>query len=163
MSLSTRARVLLLAGSCLGAASIGGLIWHSVTVVQTYTVGADHGAVITERGLSQLFAMDVWYVFTGLIVGILLGSLTWTLFHQIGWWVAPLAALVGLIAAVICWQLGEALGPSDFAARVAAALPGDKVPVDFTLHTLTALLTWPFGALIPVILYAAFERNPVES
>jgi hypothetical protein len=131
-------------------------------VVQEYTIGADGGAVITERGLSQLFAIDVWYVFTGLILGILLGSLTWALFRRIGWWVALLAAAVGLVAAVVCWQVGVLLGPSGFAARMAAAQPGDKVPVDFTLHTMAALLPWPFGALVPVALYATFERGDTD-
>ncbi|MDR0435840.1 MAG: hypothetical protein LBH11_03620 [Propionibacteriaceae bacterium] len=163
MRLEVRTRVLLLSGVCLASAALGGLVWHSATVVQAYTIGADGGAVITERGLSQLFAIDVWYAFTGLIIGILLGALTWALFHEIGWWVAPLAAVVGLVAAVVCWRVGVAFGPSDFATRVVAAQPGDKVPVDFKLHTLVALLTWPFGALVPVALYAAFERGPVES
>ena len=65
-------------------------------------------------------------------------------------------------AALVCWLVGYRLGPGDFTARLAAAKPGDIVPIELTLRARAALLTWPFFAMIPVLLGSSLGRDDEE-
>ena len=108
-------------------------------------------------------ATDAVFVFIGLIVGVALGIAAWHYFHRLGWPVALLAVAGGLLAGVTCWLVGVAQGPNNFAERVATAVPGEMVPIDFELHTTSALLVWALGAIIPVMLYANLSREETGS
>jgi hypothetical protein len=152
-------RWLLYVGAVAGTSLIAALAWWAAVTPPEYDIGADGAAWISEKSLSQLFAMDVWFTFSGLIVGILLGSLAWVLFRQYGWPVVAIAAIGGIVAALLCWQLGTLMGGYNFDARVVSAQPGDKVPVDFTLHARSALLVWPAASLLPIVLYSFFDRS----
>jgi len=138
----------------IGAASGG--VWHLAAKPEVYTVGADGGAQISEWALSRVFAMDAWFIVIALLGGMGLGTLVWKLVGSLGWPAAVVALLGGLAAGIVCWQVGEAFGPHDFATRLAQAVAGERVPMDFALRAKSALLMWPVGALLPVLVYAVF-------
>ena len=69
---------------------------------------------------------------------------------------------VPFVAGVTCWLVGYRLSPGDFAARLAAAQPGDLVPIDLTLRARASLLVWPFCAVIPVLLGSSLGRDDEE-
>ena len=135
-----------------------GLLWHLLSTPPSYVIGDDHGAIITEQGLSQAFAMDIWYLFIGMAVGLLLGAAGWGLFYKIGWPVVIGVIIGALIAAVVAWQVGCLIGPNDFADRVVAAVPGDRVPMDLQLHSLGLMLIWPLAASVPVLGLALWNQ-----
>jgi hypothetical protein len=54
------------------------------------------------------------------------------------------------------------LGPEDFVGRLAAAQPGDLVPIELTLRAGASLLTWPFFAIIPVLLGSSLGSDKEE-
>lgn len=147
-------RILIYLIATLLVGLLAGLLWHGVISLPSYTATEDGSVVMTERAQSQYFVTDAVFSLIGLLAGLAVGFGAWMLFNRIGWPVSFVAVAGGAGSGWLCWLVGEALGPSDFASRVAAAQPGDHIPIDFALHAPAALLLWCLGAIIPVMLYA---------
>ncbi len=144
----------------LGAGA--GVVWWRVVDLPSYSVGSNGGASTSERGLTEFFAGDAWFCVIGLVVGLVIGILGWRLFAAVGWPVAVGMVILGLLAALICWAVGYALGPGPFAPRLAAAQPGDLIPIELTVRATAALVVWPFAAIVPVLLGASLGRDDEE-
>ncbi|OYX13103.1 MAG: hypothetical protein B7Z15_08385, partial [Rhizobiales bacterium 32-66-8] len=127
------------AAMVLGSGVLGGLVWRSLVTLPAYSVGDSGAAQITEQALGQVFASDGVYVVIGMLVGLLVGVMAWRLFHRLGWPVAVIAVFGGLAAAGVCWLVGILQGPQNFADRISAAQPGELVPIDFELRTVSAV------------------------
>jgi len=163
---SRRAGVLLalLRISCLlalglGAGAAAGVGWWAVVDLPTYRVNSDGGASTSERGLTEFIGGDAWFVIIGLFVGVGLGVVGWRFLRQLGWPVVLVVGCGALAAELICWFVGYRLGPGDFTARLAAARPGDLVPIELTLRARASLLTWPFFAAVPILLGSSLGRD----
>lgn len=147
------------------ASVVGGLsavFWVNVVDLPTYRILADGSATVSERALTQFVATDAWFVICGAMVGLGLGIVTWRWFKPMGWPTALLAAGAGLLAAVVCWLLGQLLGPGSFEDRLATAAPDDLVPISLQLRSLSALAVWPFAAVAPVLLASALGPEEVQ-
>ena len=149
----------LLLGLAVVVGALAGVFWSGVVDLPSYSIQNDGHAVISESELTQIVAADVWYAITGVLVGAGLGLVAWRWFKSLGWPVALIAILASLVAGVACWQLGELIGPRDFAARLAAAQPGDLVPMSLQLHSISALAIWAFAAVTPVLLISSLGRD----
>ena len=66
-----------------------------------------------------------------------------------------LASLAGLL----CWVVGYQLGPGPFVPRLAAAEPGDLVPIELTIRAQASLLVWPFARSSRVLLGSSLGRD----
>lgn len=130
------------------------LVWFNMVHLPAYEVRADGRAVITEQGLANLIAGDAAFVVLGLVGGAVLGGLSWYWFRDLGWPVALLAAGGSLLAGLTCWWVGTLVGPGPFDERLAAAQPGDVVPVALGIRSISPLAVWPFAA-VAVPLFAA--------
>jgi hypothetical protein len=119
-------------------------------------------ATTSERGLSQFIAGDAWFCAIGLVAGLLIGIAAWRLLGDLGWTVVLVVLVCATAAALTCWLVGYRLGPGDFSVRLAAAQPGDLVPIPLTLRAYASLLTWPFFAVIPVLLGSSLGRDEEE-
>lgn len=146
----------------LGLGAVAGVGWWAVVKLPVYTVQADGGAGIDERGLAEFAAGDAWFCAIGLVVGLGLGVVAWRLLKDLGWPLVLLVGVVALVAALVCWFVGHRLGPDDFVLRLAAAKPGDAVPIELTLRARASLLTWPFLAVVPVLLGSSLGRDDEE-
>ena len=155
-------RVIAFVALGLGVGAVAGVAWWAVVDLPAYVVRPDGGAGITERGLSEFMAGDAWFCAIGLVAGIGLGLVGWRQFRDLGWPLVPLVAGVSLLAALVCWFVGHQLGPTDFVQRLAAARPGDTVPIELTLRARASLLTWPFLAIIPVLLGSSLGPDDEE-
>jgi hypothetical protein len=144
----------------LGLGALSGVVWWAVTDLPTFRVLPGGSAVTTERGLAGYVAADAWFVVCGAVVGLVVGILAWRWFGTVGWPVVVLAAVVGAAAGLLCWAVGYATGPGSFDTRLAAAHPGDVVPVELTVRAKVALLVWPLFAVIPVLLGSSLGRDP---
>lgn len=151
-SSSVVAWIALLLGLSLVVGGLAAVFWSGVVDLPAYTIQPDESAVIGERGLTQVVAADVWYVITGALVGAGLGIVTWKWFRPLGWPSALLAVGAGLVAGLVCWKLGEVMGPSPFAERLAKAGRGDTVSMSLELRAWSGLAIWGFAAVTPVLL-----------
>ena len=156
----TARRVGLFVALGLGLGALGGVAWWAVTDLPTFRVVTGGGAVTSERGLAGYVAADAWFVGCGAVVGVVVGVLAWRWFAALGWPVVVLAVLVGGAAGLLCWAVGYGLGPGAFETRLAAAHPGDQVPVALTVRARPALLVWPLFAVLPVLLGSSLGRDP---
>lgn len=144
---------------CLVIGACGGWLWNTVTRVPSFVTGEDGTLAMSERSSMQYFTIDAGFVLMGLILGIAIGVIAWYLLRRVGWPVAVLSAFGGLLAGGVCWLVGWAIGPRDFADRVAAAQPKDLVPIDFTLRSPVALLIWSIAAVLPIFLYSTLSGD----
>jgi len=158
LNLTIRRAAIVYVVGLIVAGLFAGALWHWLSTPPNYTIGDDQGAIITEQGLSQTFAMDIWYVFIGLAVALAVGAFTWGLFHRLGWPVVLIAIVGALLVSVLCWQFGHLLGPRGFVDRIAWAKPGDRVPMDLDLHSAALVLVWPLVANVPVLLLALWSQ-----
>lgn len=149
--------------ACLGMGAVAGVFWESVVVLPAYEVASDGGASTTERGLTEFFGGDAWFCVTGLVLFLALGSLAWLRFREVGWPLVLVMLVTALGAALICWAVGYQLGPGEFARRLAEAQPGAVVPIELTLRARASLLSWPFAAVIPLLLGSSLGRDDEES
>ena len=165
--------IALLAGLSVVIGGLSAVFWAMVVKLPSYRIQADGSAVITERGLTEIVASDVWFVITGALVGAGLGMVTWKWFRTLGWPSALLAVGAGLVAGIVCWQVGQLLGPGSFPERLTGARPGALVPIPLELRSFSALAVWAFGAVTPILLAASlgpddedhpmrWRRRPVE-
>lgn len=150
----------LLLSVVLGA--LGAVVWRLVVQLPAYTVQSDGKAVTTQAGITQVFQADAWFAGIGAVSGLLLGLLAWRWFRTLGWLVPVLAGLAALVSGVACWQLGMLLGPGPFDQRLAAANPGDLVPISLELHAPVALALWVMMAQLPVLIAASLLRDPED-
>jgi len=153
-------------GAGLGAAS--GVAWAALVDLPTYRVGSNGGATTSERGLAAFVGGDAWFCLIGAVVGLALGLLAWRRFRQLGWPVVPVGVLTATVGGLLCWLVGTRLGPGDLPTRLAAAQPGDLVPIALALRAKASLLVWPFLAVVPILLGSSLgadedEIRPVDS
>ena len=150
-----RTAAAIMAGIAVIGGIAGAVLWRLVVRLPAYVVQPDGSATVSERALTEFFAGDAWYTVIGVVVGAGLGIATWRRFKGIGWPCAFLAAGLGLLAGLVCWQLGEILGGVPFDERLAAAKPGDTVPIALALRSPSALAVWAFAAVTPILLGSA--------
>jgi len=98
--------IAILAGMSLVIGGLSAVFWATVVDLPTYRILPDGSATISERGITEIVASDVWFVITGALVGAGLGLVTWKWFRTLGWPTALLAAGSGLMAGIVCWQVG---------------------------------------------------------
>ena len=153
-------RVGLFAALALGLGALSGVVWWAVTDLPTFRVVTGGGAVTSERGLASYIGADAWFVVCGAVTGLVVGVLGWWWFSRVGWPVVVLLAVLGAGAGLLCWAVGYRIEPGSFEVRLAAAQPGDVVPVDLTVRARAALLVWPLFAVIPALLGSSLGRDP---
>ena len=158
----TAARVMAFAALGLGLGAVAGVAWWAVVDVPAYRVNPDGGASIGERGLAEFVAGDAWFCAIVLMVGVGLGLVAWRVLSDLGWPLVLLVGVVAVLSSLMCWYVGHRLGPGDFVGRLAAARPGDLVPIELTLRARASLLTWPFFAIMPVLLGSSLGRDEEE-
>ncbi|OYO24351.1 hypothetical protein CGZ93_04425 [Enemella dayhoffiae] len=144
----------------LGA--LAGVVWRYAVRLPTYQVNEDGSAATGERGLAEFIAADAWFVVLGVVCGLICGLLVWRWFAGLGWPMVALALGSSMVMALTCWQLGWLLGPGALEPRLAAAKPGDVLPIELTLRAQAALMMWPFAACLPIMLLSALSPDPEE-
>jgi hypothetical protein len=155
-------RLIGFAAASLGLGAVAGVVWWLIVKPPAYELSSGGSATTSERGLSQFIAGDAWFCAIGLVAGLLIGIAAWRWLGDLGWTVVLLVLVCATAAALTCWLVGYRLGPGDFSVRLAAAQPGDLVPIPLTLRAYASLLTWPFFAVIPVLLGSSLGRDEEE-
>ncbi len=129
----------------LGAGS--GALWAALAQPAEWEVRADGSVVLTQIASRDQFGVIVVFVLIGAAVALVWGFATTFLLKDLGWRLTPLVAVVTLLAAVIAWRVGVALGPVGPREAVDPAV-GDRLPSRLALDGLAPLMVWPtFGVL----------------
>ena len=149
-------RVLQFLGLLLGLGVLCALIWAWLARRPGYLVSQELGASLPERGLAEVFSTDALFALLAALSGIAIGLISWWWFRDRGWWVCVAAVGGALAVCLLTWLGGMWILPPTFDARLAAASAGDIIPIDLTLHSMSALLVGPFCAITPVMLLAVF-------
>ena len=155
-------RLVAFLGGSLALGATAGVVWWLVVKPPAYELNSNGGATTSERGLSEFIAGDAWFCAIGLVVGLLIGLAAWRWLRTVGWSVVLVVLVCAVASALTCWLVGYRLGPGDFSARLAAAQPGQLVSIPLTLRARASLLTWPFFAIIPVLLGSSLGRDEEE-
>jgi hypothetical protein len=150
------------AAASLGLGAVAGIVWWLAVNPPAYELNSGGGASTSERGLAEFIAGDAWFCAIGLVAGLLIGFAAWGWLRDLGWSLVLVVLVCATASALVCWLVGYRLGPGDFSIRLAAARPGDLVPVPLTLQARASLLTWPFFAIIPVLLGSSLGRDEEE-
>ena len=145
------------------AGVLAGIIWMAFSPRAAYHVDGSLRARLAERDHAEIVAGDASYTVVILFFGIAAGFLAWHWFQRRGWVVVPVVLIGSTFMGLVAWQMGEFLGGSGVMEGIATAAPGELVPLDLELRSLSALAAGPFGAITPVMLLAAFlpEREDV--
>jgi hypothetical protein len=154
--------ILAFVAGALGTGAVAGVLWWWAVDLPGYQVNREGVASTSERGLADFIAGDAWFTVLGAVAGLGLGWLAWTRLRHLGWSVVLVAAGSAVVAALVCWLVGHQLGPDDFTRRLAAARPGDVVPIQLTIRAKASLLVWPFAATVPVLLGSSLGRDDEE-
>jgi hypothetical protein len=156
------ARLGIFAAGSVALGATAGVLWWLLVKPPAYEVNSNGGATTSERGLTEFIAADAWFCAIGFVVGLLIGLAAWRWLRTLGWTIVLVVLLCATASALMCWLLGYRLGPGDFSARLAAAQPGDLVPLPLTLRARASLLVWPFCAIVPVLLGSSLGRDDEE-
>jgi hypothetical protein len=146
----------------LGLGAAAGVLWWLLVKPPAYQLNSGGAASTSERSLTHFIAGDAWFCAIGLVVGVLLGLAAWRWLRDLGWPLVLVVLVWATASALTCWLVGYLLGPGDFSARLAAAQPGDLVSIPLTLRARASLLTWPFFAIIPILLGSSLGRDEEE-
>ncbi len=156
-------RLLVVGLTAVVVGALAGWLWAVVTSLPGYTVQSDGGAATTERGLTEFIVADVVFAGIGLVVGAGLAIVAWLWYgRRLGAWTVPMTCAFVLVAALVCWQVGQLVGPHDFSDRLDGAALGQSVPIDLRLRAPSAFATWVLGACLTLMVITAVARDRDE-
>ncbi len=140
--------VLAVLGTFLLMGVACGVLWWLAVTPATFTAMPDGGGSMSEVQLGKRFDADGWYAVIGLVAGFLSGlGVTWWRsrdFRLTTFLLVPGSAL----AAAAMAMTGALLGPPDPHVALAAASPGQLVPVQLEVTGFAPYLVWPVAALL---------------
>lgn len=154
--------LLIMAALCMALVALAGAVWAAIVPLSAYQVRDDGRATTTERGLAGYIAGDAWFVLIGVVLGLVIGWWCWRWFGGLGWPAAVIAALASTGTGLMCWWVGWLTGPGPMEPRLALAGPGQQLPIELTVRGSTAVLAWPFAALLVLMLISAVSPDPEE-
>ncbi len=150
-------RVLPWSVAMLVLGAVGGLLWLWLAKPAEWEV-TSRGVILTEEAARGQFAVVVTFVSVGAVLSLIWGWAGGRSLRELGWVLVPVFAAVAGVAAVIAWQVGVALGPSDPRETVEPAL-GDRLPSPLEIDAVAPFLVWPMFALLGLLVSAWLDRS----
>ncbi|MUL40810.1 hypothetical protein FZ103_06375 [Streptomonospora sp. PA3] len=153
-------------GAVLGCtAALGvplGLLWWLLAPRPRVTVGRD-GGILPFPVSETNFAVDGYFTLIMMGAGLLCGYGVYLLQYRLAARDATdlrMACLLGMaagsaIGSLAAWQVGTLIDAGDFQRAVEAAEPGEVIRSGLRLHALSALVAWPFVAVLQYGLFDA--------
>lgn len=135
----------------------GGLLWLWLADPAEWEVTAQ-GIILTEDAARGQFAVVVTFVAVGAVLSLLWGWAAGRSLRELGWVLVPVFAAIASLAAVVAWQVGVRLGPSDPRDAVDPSI-GDRLPSPLDIDAVAPFLVWPLFALIGLLLSAWLDRS----
>ena len=141
----------------LAMGAVGGLLWLWLAEPAEWEVTTD-GVILTEEAARGQFAVVVTFVSVGAVLSFVWGWAAGRFLRELGWMLVPVFAAVAGAAALVAWQVGVALGPSDPRETVKPAL-GDRLPSPLEVDAVAPFLIWPMFALLGLLVATWLDRS----
>ncbi|GAA3727472.1 hypothetical protein HDA32_003689 [Spinactinospora alkalitolerans] len=159
-------RQLAMGGAALGAVTVLGvplgLLWWMIAPRAEVTATGS-GTTLPYPVSETLFAAEGYFAIMTLVAGLVCGYVGYVVQYRFAAWLRAdlrLATLLGLAvgavaASLIAWGIGVALDAGDYERALAAAERGDVISSGLQLRSHSALLLWPFVAVLQFGLFDA--------
>jgi DivIVA domain-containing protein len=150
----------LLGGLVAGA--VTGLAWKLVAPLPQFQV-VDGRALSSEFDVESAIAADGWFAICAAVAGIVSAVVVFAAVRA-----ARISALVGLtvgglLASVLAWRVGVAIGPDSVRAAAAGLKDGQTFSGPLELSALGVLFSWPLTAVIVYFALSAGLDNSDSS
>lgn len=144
-------RVLL---ACVVAGALVGVAWEMLTPLPKFQVVGDRILLPGAEDESAV-AADGWFAACAAVAGLVSGVVVFVRVREPRIRVLAGLTLGGLLAAVIAWRVGVAIGPDSVRAGAAGVADGEFFSGPLELSALGVLLSWPLTAVITYFALAA--------
>ncbi len=138
-----------------------GLVWLWLAKPAEWVVRTDGNIVLTEIAARDQFGVIVVFVIAGAVASLTWGWLTSYTLRDLGWWLTPLVVVTTVVAALIAWRVGVALGPVGPQAAVNPAI-GESLPSKLAIDGVAPFVVWPLFGVLGVFL-ATWMSNETQT
>jgi hypothetical protein len=143
-------RIILAIVAMLALGVVAAFAWAQFAHPAEWQVRTGGSIVLTEVAAGDQFSVIVVFIVVGAIASFVWAWVTSLLLRDLGWWLTPLVIVTTLVAAVIAWRLGIAVGPDGPRAAVNPAV-GTKIPSKLAVDGVAPFLVWPIVGLLGVV------------
>ena len=140
--------------ACVVAGAVVGVVWELLTPLPRFQVAGDRVLLAETEGETAV-AADGWFALCTAVAGIVSAVAVGVRVREAR--ISALAGLTlgGLLAAVIAWRVGVAVGPDSVPKGAAGLSDGESFSGPLVLSALGVLFTWPLTAVITYFALAA--------
>jgi hypothetical protein len=140
--------------ACVVAGAVVGVVWELLTPLPQFEVAGDRILLPAAEDESGI-AADGWFAVCAGVSGVVSAAAVFVRVRE-----ARISALVGLtvgglLAAVIAWRVGVAIGPESVRAGAVGLSDGETFSGPLELSALGVLFAWPLAAVITYFALAA--------
>ena len=153
-------RVVLWSVGMLVLGVVGGLVWVWLAEPAVWEVTA-RGITLTEEASRSQFSVVATFVGIGAVTCFCWGLPAGHVLRELGWVLVPIFATVAVLASLMAWRVGVALGPTDPRDVTNPSL-GDRLPAPLEIDAVAPFLVWPMFALLGLLLAAWLDRSEAD-
>ena len=140
--------------ACVVAGAVVGVVWELLTPLPQFQVVGDR-ILLPGAEDETAVAADGWFAVSTAMAGVVSAVAVFVRFREARLSVLAGLTLGSLLAAVVAWRVGVALGPDSVRAEAAGLSDGETFSGPLELSALGVLLTWPLTAVITYFALAA--------
>jgi DivIVA domain-containing protein len=139
---------------CLVAGAVTGLVWEMLTPLPQFQVEGGR-ALGSEFEVESAIAADGWFAICAAVAGIVSAVVVFARVRTAR--LSTLAGLTlgGLLASVVAWRVGVALGPDSVRSGAAGLTDGESFSGPLRLSAYGVIFAWPLTAVIAYFALAA--------
>lgn len=143
----------------LGVAA--GVVWQWLAKPAEWEVRSDGSIVLTEIAARDQFGVIVVFIIAGAAASLVWGFASTYALADLEWRLTPLVVVTTLVAGVIAWRVGVALGPVGPQAAVDPAV-GALLPSKLAIDGFAPLVVWPIFGVLGVFLATLMSKETDE-
>lgn len=140
--------------ACLVAGAMTGLVWEMVSPLPEFQVSAGR-ALGSEFEVETAIAADGWFAICAAVAGIVSAAVVFAKVRSAQISVLFALTLGCLLASVVAWRVGVALGPDSVRSGSAGLTDGERFSGPLHLSALGVIFAWPLTAVITYFALAA--------
>lgn len=140
--------------ACVVAGAVVGVVWEVLTPLPRLQVVGDR-VLLPGAEDETAVAADGWFAVCAGVAGIVSAVAVFVRVREARISVLAGLTLGGLLAAVIAWRVGVAVGPDSVRAEAAGLSDGESFSGPLELSAVGVLFTWPLTAVITYFALAA--------